>query len=206
MDDRIRHRVLIVGAAVLALLSIGAGALIALSDDDERAADRGPTPSPTATSTTPSTSSTTRTPVPSASAASAPPASESPILEDGRHFVYVTRAARLEDGSATVTFDLAYFLVGDEAEEAAAAHDDEFVNDFYIVNDNQRLRTLPLADEVRVRYFPIGQCCEMQRGDMDAWLESIRETSQTDYEGMDVPWWLTIEDGTVTRIEQHFLP
>lgn len=201
MDDRMQ-RVLIVGAAVLALLSTGAGALIALSDDDEIAAGRGPAPSPTGTST----ASTSPSAEPSASTTSAPSAFESPILEDGRHFVYVTRAARLEDGSATVTFDLAYFLRGGEAEEAAAAHGDELVNDFYIVNDNPRLRTLRVADEVRVRYFPSAQCCEMQRGDIDAWLASIRETNQTDHEGTDVPWWLTIEDGTITRIEQHFLP
>ena len=36
MNEQSRRNALIVGAIVLALLSIGAGTLIALSDDDER--------------------------------------------------------------------------------------------------------------------------------------------------------------------------
>ena len=49
MDERTKRNALIVGAIVLAFLSIGAGALIALSDDDEPVAAPSPTPSVTAT-------------------------------------------------------------------------------------------------------------------------------------------------------------
>jgi hypothetical protein len=127
-------------------------------------------------------------------------------IEDGRHFVFVTDADRPEDGAATVTFDLAYFLTGAEGEQAAAEHGDEFVNGYYIVNDNPRLRTVPLADHVRVRYIPTGMCCELQPGNLDAWLESILETNPTDYDGKDVPWWITVRAGTITRIQQQYLP
>jgi hypothetical protein len=68
------------------------------------------------------------------------------------------------------------------------------------------LRTLPLADDVVVRYIPADQCCELQDGNVDAWLESILETNPTDYAGKDAPWWFQVEDGQVTRIEQQFLP
>ena len=55
-------------------------------------------------------------------------------------------------------------------------------------------------------YVPKGACCELQPGDIDAWLESILGTAQTDYPE-DVPWWITVEgDGQITRIEQQFLP
>ena len=47
MDERSKRNALIVGAIALALLSIVAGALIALSDDDEPAAAASPTPSAT---------------------------------------------------------------------------------------------------------------------------------------------------------------
>ena len=68
------------------------------------------------------------------------------------------------------------------------------------------MRTLPLAEDVEVEYIPATQCCELQTGDIDAWLESIRETNQTDYGGKDVPWWFTVEGGEITRIEQQYLP
>jgi hypothetical protein len=200
MDERGRQNALIVGAIVLALLSVGAGALIALSDDTEPVATPSPTPSLTATV------EPTGSPGPSGSETPEPSESESPILEDGTHFVYVDRAVFPPDESTRIRVDLAYFLTGAEGEEAADAHDEEFVNGYYIVNDNDRLRLLPLADDVDVRYIPVSQCCELQAGDIDAWLESINETSQTDYGGTDVPWWITVESGEITRIEQQYLP
>jgi hypothetical protein len=204
MNERSRRNALIVGAIVLALLSIGAGALIALSSDG----DRVTTPT-TNSSLTPSATPSDEPsvlPDPTMPESPEPPGSESPLLEDGRHFVRVEEAARLEDGSATVTFDLAYFLTGEEGQQAAEDHDDEFLNGYYIVNDNPRLRTLPLADDVDVEYVPTNQCCELQPGNVDAWLESILETNPTDYAGTDVPWWFTVEGGEITGIEQQYLP
>jgi hypothetical protein len=202
MDERTRRGALIAGAIALALLSVGAGALIALSDEDRRA--QAPSSSP---NTTPSaTAEPSGSPEPSASGTPEPSAPESPSLEDGRHFVFVTGAAHLPDGSTRVRFDLAYFLTGDEGQEAAAAHDDEFVNGYYIVNDNDRLRRLPLADDVEVEYIPVGACCDLQPGDVDAWLDAVLQTNQTDYDGKNAPWWFTVEGGEITRIEQQYLP
>jgi hypothetical protein len=202
MDERMKRNLLIVGAVVLALLSIGSGALIALSNGDGSAAAASPTPSVTATDEP----SVEPTETPSGSATPEPSESESPILEDGHHFVFVEKAMFLPDGSTRVRVDLAYFLTGTQGEEAAADHGDEFVNGYYIVNDNPRLRTLPLADEVEVEYIPVGACCDLQPGNIDAWLESINETNQTDYDGKNVPWWFTVEGGEITRIEQQYLP
>ena len=203
MNERVRRNALIVGAIALGLLSIGAGALIALSDDGAR--------SHAASSITPSASPSptdepSGSPEPSESETPEPSASESPILEDGHHFVYVTSASRLENGSARARFDLAYFFRGDRAEQEAAERGDELVNDYYIVNDNPRLRTLPLADDVEVEYIPLGLCCDLQPGNIDAWVEGVLESSPTDYAGRDVPWWFTVEGGEITRIEQQYLP
>ena len=105
MDERSKRNALIVGAIALALLSVVAGALIALSDDAEPVAAPSPTPSATATvEPTGSPEPRPRRPEPSRS--------ESPILEDGHHFVYVTSASRLEDGTSEVEFDLALLLHG----------------------------------------------------------------------------------------------
>ena len=198
MDERAKRNALVAGAVVLALLSVASGALIALSSDDTERTQPGPSP----------TGAPSRTEEPSETpeASETPEPSESPILEDGRHFVFVREAARAEDGAATVTFDLAYFYRGDRAAEEAEAHGDEFLNDYYIVNDNPQLRTLPLADAVAVSYIPTSSCCEQRRGNIDAWLESVLETNPTDYPGKNVPWWVTVRGGEITRIRQQYLP
>ena len=200
MDEGSKRNALIVGAIVLALLSVVAGALIALSDDAEPVAAPSPTPSVTATD------EPTGSPEPSESETPQPSRSESPILEDGHHFVYVTSGSRLEDGSSEVEFDLALFYVGERAEQEAAERDDEVVNGYYIVNDNDRLRILPLADDVEVDYIPVDACCDLQSGNVNAWLEAILETNPTDYSGTGAPWWFTVDGGEITRIEQQYLP
>jgi hypothetical protein len=201
MDEHTKRSALIVGAIVLALLSIGAGALIALSDD-ERAQTTDPTSSSTPTQTPePSGSSE-----PSASGTPEPSGSGSPVLADGHHFVYVKTAFRRENGSTRVRFDLAYFYQGARAQREAAERGDEVVSGYYIVNDNARLRTLPVADDVEVEYIPASRCCELQPGNIDAWLEAVLATNPTDYAGTNVPWWFTVEGGEITRIEQQYLP
>jgi hypothetical protein len=202
VNERARRNWLVAGAVLLALLSIAGGALIALSDDEERARS---TPSPTASTPSESASPSseeTESPSPEPTPEPTGPAS----LEDGRHFVYVEGARRREGGPATVRFDLAYFYRGDRAVQEAAERGDEVVNDSYIVNENPKLRTLPLAEDVTVRYIPVDDCCDLRPGNVDAWLESVMETNPTDYGGKDVPWWFTVRGGQVTKIQQQYLP
>jgi hypothetical protein len=202
MDERLRRNALIVGAIVLALLSITAGALIALSSED-----RAESPNVTPSDTPPDEPSDEPTESPEPSESETPEPSESPVLEDGHHFVYVRRASHPDTGPVTVRFDLAYFYTGERAEQEAAERGDEVANDYYIVNDNPRLRTLPLADDVEVKYVLASQCCELQPWDIDPWLEAIGlSTNPSDYPGRNVPWWFTVEGGQITRIEQQYLP
>jgi hypothetical protein len=195
--------VLIAVAIVLGLSSVGAGGLIAVSTEDERvhtpSVSRGVSPSD-APSVEPGES-------PEPSGPDAPGPSGSPVLEDGRHFVYVRRASDPDVGRTTVRFDLAYFYTGERAEREAAERGDELVNDYYIVNDNPLLRTLPLADEVEVAYIPGSRCCEPEQWDIDSWLEAIGlSTNPIDSPGKNVPWWFTVEGGQITEIEQQYLP
>jgi hypothetical protein len=202
VNERTRRNAVIGGAVALGLLSIGAGALIAVSDDDGERATGTPTPSSTATQQP--TSSATHEP---GATLEPSPTPDRVVLEDGTHFVYVTEGARREDGSIRVTFDLAIFHTGADAEQAAAAHGDEPVNDYYIENDNPRLRTIPIAADAIVRYLPVGSATtELVPGNVDAWLEAVMGTAQTDYGGKEVPWWFSVNDGVVTRIEQPYLP
>jgi hypothetical protein len=203
-EDRTRT-LLVVGAIVLGLLAIGSGAMIALSSDAEDAAE-GPSPTTELPSASTPTATTSPTPAETPSASPTGGRSESPYLADGRHFVYVTEATPADAEPSTVTFNLAYFFRGDRAEREADERGDEVVNDHYIVNDNPRLRTLSLADTVEVRYIPVDRCCDLQEGNVDAWLESILESNPTDYPGKDAAWWFVVDGGHITRIEQQFLP
>jgi hypothetical protein len=204
MDERMKRNALIAGAVLLALLSVGSGALVALSSDDERAAT--PTTTPSLTPSAEPSEEPSVPPDPTMPESPEPSGGGSPALEDGHHFVYVTGASRLEDGTSEVEFDLAYFYVGERAEREAAERDDEVLNGYYIVNENDLLRTLPLADGVEVAYIPVDACCDLQPGNVDAWLDAVLETNPTDYGGTDVPWWFTVEGGEITRIEQQYLP
>lgn len=200
MNERTKRNAMVAGAIALAFLSIVAGALIAISDDEERArtADRTPSTTPTRTPEPSESPEPSETPGPSSS--------QAPSLQDGHHFVYVKRASRLEDGTTRVRFDLAYFYQGERAEREAAERGDEVVSGYYIVNDNPRIRALPVADDVEVEYIPATRCCELQPGDIDAWVEAVLEANPTDYAGTNAPWWFTVEGGEITRIEQQYLP
>ena len=191
-----RTALFIVLVIVVALLSFGAGLLLAPGDEVA-----SPAPSlPPSASQTPSPSPT---PEPTSSPT---PSGEAGDLGDGRHFVYATSAT-----STTLTFDLAYFLTGDDANAASAEHGGEVPvpNDYYIVNDNPVLRTLPVSPSVVVRYIPTSAVdqVQLQPGNYPAFTGAVNRTVQTDYPDMSsAPWWITVTGGQIVKIQQQFLP
>jgi hypothetical protein len=131
-------------------------------------------------------------------------------LEDGRHFGYV----RSVDADArTIEFDLAYFLSGEEANAAyqAAGGTGPVPNDHFVVNDNPMLRTLTLAPDVRLRLLDWNHCCEtFFDGDLSLFAQAIAQQADvTDgdliYRGQS-QWWITVENGFVTEIEEQYSP
>ena len=142
---------------------------------------------------------------------------DEPTLEDGRHFGFV-RAVHPAQG--TIEFDLAYFLTGEEADRAyqeATGETGPVPNDFYVVNENPRLRELTFAEDLRLRLLDWTECCDtFFEGDIGPFAEAIEE--QTDvlvddvrgkddviYRGLS-SWWITIEDGIVVEIEEQYTP
>jgi hypothetical protein len=131
-------------------------------------------------------------------------------LQDGRHFGYV-RAVDVDAG--TIEFDLAYFLSGEEANAAyhAAGGTGPVPNDYFVVNDNPRLRTLALAPDARLRLLDWNHCCEtFFDGDLALFARAIRDQEDvTDggliYRGQS-QWWITVEHGVVTEIEEQYSP
>ena len=135
---------------------------------------------------------------------SAAPAGD--LLPDDRYFVY---AKAVSEGAVgpELTFDLAYFLEDEAAQEAATEHGGEVTDGYYIVNDNPKLRTMALAPDASVRYVPEGTCCEPKTGSLDAWSAAVNGTTQTDYPNMDYTgWWVTVQGGEIVRITQQWVP
>jgi hypothetical protein len=185
----------LIGAVlVVALLALGGGYLLARGDGAETVPPSSGTPASSATEEA-SATGTSPTSGPS-------PTPIADALADGRHFVFV-ESATASPGS--LRFDLAEFLTGPEAEQAAQDHGDEMVSGYYIVNDNPRLRRMPVSDAADVRYISVSQCCELVPGDWDAFVEAVDATAQTDYD-RTAPWWITIRGGRIVAIEQQYLP
>jgi len=173
--------------------------------------------SQTTTSTAPPASSPSSTadtdaaapapsPTPTVAPTTSPPAE--PVLEDGRHPVYLTA---IDVAGGSVEFDLIQFLTGDEA---IAAWDEDHPdgpggppNDYYIINDNPRLRRLPVTDDVEVTMLDWNggfQPMVIAFADLPTEL-AARPISDEDRLAA-MPVWLTVDDDTITAIQEQFIP
>lgn len=208
-DDR-RRRLIVIGLIVLALLIFGGGYVLGQGNGGESAS---PSATPPAASPSPSPTtepSETESPSETATASSsAEPTGEPDQLGDGRYLVRLTDIQGGEEGPLQLQYDLAYFLTGDEANQAAADRGLEtpVPNDYLIVNDSHKLRLTPLAGIYSVRYIPEGNCCQPVKANEAQFLEWMGQTNQTDFPPKDTSWWwITIANGEVTQIKQLYLP
>lgn len=187
-------------ALLVALAVLGAGC------GEDETTPGGPTTSesPTTSATTEPTATESETPEPSETERPTPTAQ----LEDGRHFGSI-RSIDVE--AQTMRFDLAYFLTGEQANEAAAEHGDEVPvpNDYYIVNDNPRLRTLDVDPGVEVWVIDWADCCDLVEGEIQPFVDAFetrRHPWDALYQGREAPYWITVEDGAIVKIEVQYLP
>lgn len=137
------------------------------------------------------------------STAAPAPATEGAELDDGRHPVVVQR---VEVGGRTVTFDLVQWFQGDAAARAAAEDGEESPppNDYYIRNVNSRLRTLPVRSDAPITVNVLAaQSTGSSTKDVSVTLDEL--ASYFPNSGT-APFWLTVEQGQVTKIAQQFLP
>ncbi|MGH9233539.1 MAG: hypothetical protein ACRD0R_09420 [Acidimicrobiales bacterium] len=199
----------LVGGIVLVVLAVVLGIVLLDEDGDTSASrDDGATatepeiePAPETTAVPGTTEAVT--PVPT----SVPtPRTEAPVLVDGRHPVFLTG---LDVGSRTVEFDLIQWLTGEAAREAYTADNPDDPgyppNDLYVVNDNPRLRVLPVADDVPVTvlehgYEPMGVTFE----ELPAFVAD--DVFPDDVWLWHNPFWLTVRDGTIIDIEEQYTP
>jgi hypothetical protein len=126
-------------------------------------------------------------------------------MEDGRSIVYPTTVDRSTD-PATLEFDLATFLTGDAANEYAAAHGMEVPvpNDNIIVNENPKLRVLPLSPGLEIDVVDYGNCGPVCGAnltvDLATFAARVRDAQYP------APYWLTIQDGVIIKIQEQYQP
>ena len=110
--------------------------------------------------------------------------------------------------------ELAYFLSGKQADQAyqeATGDTGHVPNDHFVVNDNPLLRTLTLTPDARLRLLDWNHCCEtFFDGDLSLFAQAIAQQGDvTDgdliYRGQS-QWWITVENGMVTQIEEQYSP
>jgi hypothetical protein len=217
-------RVWLVVAIVLAVLVVGGavGAILLSADDDEPVPTgatgttittgvTGPTEptGPTAMGSTGATGGTGGTGTAAGNLGCGTPAPI--VLPDGTYFGYVQS---IDTASGALAFDLACFYTGEEANEQAAQRGDEVPvpNDVYIVNDNTKIRNLTVDPSVELVVLDWNSCCEPKPGaDLDDFASALGNDDFVaiggrSYAGSLSPYWVTIEDGIVSRIEEQFLP
>jgi hypothetical protein len=102
-------------------------------------------------------------PAPKPTPAPRVPTDQVPVLADGRHDAYITRVeVPYEGGISRVVVDLVQVFHGQAAVEAAIAdgkpREAAQYLDVYLRNHNPRLRTLPLARDVRIDLVGRGDC------------------------------------------------
>lgn len=131
------------------------------------------------------------------------------VTEDERQFCFVT-AVTWEGGQAELTVDYAQMLTGRAAAAAAAAAGDESPppNDYYIVNENPRLRTFPVKSELMVRMASSTEGARPEGYDMPfaEWYDAYSGMSGSFPGIRNVPYWVTVSEGIVVKLEEQFLP
>jgi hypothetical protein len=142
-------------------------------------------------------------------AAAAGAAPEEP-LAPATQFTFINKVTGSSAKGFKVVVQYAKLLTGEAAADAATAHGDESPppNDYYIVSDDPALRTFTLsktakivvlgwagADATKKKTVTIAQFMSVMPGGskfQDRWANA--------------PYTITISAGTVTQIEQYYLP
>jgi hypothetical protein len=152
----------------------------------------------------------TGTPSPTATTASATPSPTAVVLADGKHPVYLTK---IDVSGRQLTFDLIQFLTGAAAKKAWVKDHPEYPdgpdNDYYIVNENPLLRTLPISATVKVKIVDLAAPMPTDLKTITfAALPKHLSDNEKPAEGRlwHAPFWIVVSHGVITSMEEQFLP
>lgn len=120
-----------------------------------------------------------------------------PVLPDGEWFgLAVTTSA------GSIDFDLACWFTGEAAVDAAAADGEESPppNDYYVRNESETIRPVPVTADAPVVYYPTGDPTGETTGSFEDW-RGVLETR-----GAFFGIWLVTEDGAAVSIREQWVP
>lgn len=142
------------------------------------------------------------------------PAEASPALAepDGHYPGIITSISAASGGSWQIVIDYVQVLGGAEADAAAIAHGDESPppNDYYVVNDNPKLRTIPIATTCAVLMHdtPAANPSDgVIMGDVTITFDDFRVNrwGALNYYKSAI-YWIDISGGVITNIEHFWVP
>lgn len=132
---------------------------------------------------------------------SAPAPSGPDTADDGRQFLKISRMYK-EGGEIKAEVDFMQLFMGQEAWDEAAARGEEAPNDYYVVNDNPRLRTFPVNAnaDVEVAFGGDPNATEVMTGEQFY----DRVLAEPGVKGWG--YYFVIAGGRVTAIENFWTP
>lgn len=109
----------------------------------------------------------------------------------------------------TMRIDYVLWLTGAEANAAATAHGDESPppNDYYVVNDNPRIREFPIQPGIPVTVVTNDDGTSDADGHtitLAQWVSALSGPNAGAFKS--TIYWITITNGTVTAIEAQYVP
>lgn len=128
-------------------------------------------------------------------------------LADGTYFGYVMA---IGIGDRTITIDIAELLTGDAAVKAAIedgaleAGETSIDNDYYVRNKNPKLRTIHVGPTAPVNVLSSSGGSDLHAGSLVQLAEALTNVGGDD--GPRLPVQIVIATGTVTRIDEVYLP
>jgi hypothetical protein len=154
------------------------------------------------------------TTTPSSAVTSAPPPSpspsSSPILAEGKSFGIIKS---VDATNGTLVFDLEQFFSGDAANQAAREDgvigpDESVPNDYYLRNVNPKLRTVPISSDLQIVLIKWSNCCDHTFSpNLATFAQAFPGPGPTDdFRGSSSPYWLTVENSVIVKIEEQYLP
>ena len=109
----------------------------------------------------------------------------------------------------TMRIDYVLWLTGAEANAAATAHGDESPppNDYYVVNDNPKIREFPIQTGIPVTVVTNDDGTSDSEGHtltLAQWVAALSGPNANAFKASI--YWITITNGTVTAIEAQYVP
>jgi hypothetical protein len=191
--QRVNSRpVLVAGSAVLLVLLGACG-------NDKPTVEHAVVPAAT-TSTTPAAVTTTTT------AEGAHAYVDAGDYVTGLHIAYITSVSGDEK---KILIDVAQFLIGDAAIKAYKQDTGEQLDgDYYARNQNKQLRSFPLSSNAQFRVNTLGgyEPTDPNKGHVLTFGEFVALYNSKPDESKQTLFWVSLEDGKATRVEEQYVP